>query len=170
MIKKILNFLRFYLSVLIRLIVLFFKKNRSLHKSHLDYIANPHSEDDFLLLDFKFSNVLFYQINETKYLHDGKKIILLKKHNYKIQFEAIGYKEIYKEEIIIEPTIKTNFSKFKTKSQNLNLGFKTQEKINITNLKKRINSTQVELNSNDVKLLKQTITIKLNTFNQNDYL
>jgi hypothetical protein len=170
MIKKILNFLKFYSSVLCRLIVLVFKKNRTLSKSHFEYIASPHSEDDFLILDFKFRNALFYKINETKYLYDGCKIIFLKKYNYKISFEAIGYQGTYKEDFFIEPTIKTNFSKLKTKSQNLNFDFKAQEKTNTINLKKTINSIGIELNQNSVQIKKQNITIKFNSFNQNDYL
>jgi hypothetical protein len=170
MIKKILNFLKFYSFVLYRLIVLVFKKNRTLSKFHFEYIPSPHSEDDFLILNFKFKNALFYKINETRYLYDGCKIIFLKKHNYKISFEAIGYQGTYKENFFIEPTIKTNFSKLKTKSQNLNLDYKTQEKINTINLKKTTCLIPIEFNQNNVQIKKETTTIKFKTFNQNDYL
>lgn len=170
MIKHVLSFLRFYSSVLIRIIRILFKKNKTLQKIEFDYISNPHAEDDFLLINFSFTNALYFRINRTNYLYDGKKIIYLKPHKHKIDFEAIGLFESYKKQIEIAPSLKTNFSNFKTESQELNLRYNHHSDIQIINLKRTFNLKNSNVKFENVKLKTQNITLKLDTFNQNNYL
>lgn len=170
MIKNVLNFLRFYSSVLIRIFRILFKKNKKLIKNEFDYISNPHAKDDFLLMNFSFTNALYFKINTTKYLYDGKKIIYLKPHNHKIDFEAIGLFESYKKQIEIKPSLKTNFLNFKTKSQELKLDYNYQSELQINNLRQTLSTKNSKVKLDKVKFKNQNITLKLDTFNQNNYL
>lgn len=170
MIKKILLFLKFYSLVLIKTIVVLFRKDRTLKKINLDYISSPHSEDDFLLLNFTFKNALYYKINNTKYLYDGSKLIYLKPQNHKVNFEAIGLSMRFKKTIEIKPNLKTEFLSFKANTQNLKLAYNTKSDIIVINLNHSINLKHIELSFNEIKFKNQSTTIKLNTFNQFDYL
>ncbi|MEZ4853751.1 hypothetical protein [Flavobacterium sp.] len=141
-----------------------------MQKIEFDYISNPHAEDDFLLMNFSFTNALYFRINRTNYLYDGKKIIYLKPHNHKIDFEAIGLFKNYKKQIEIDPSLKTNFSNFKIKSQELNLGYNHHSDLQIINLQRTFDLKNSNVKFEIVKLKRQNITLKLDKFNQNNYL
>lgn len=170
MIINLINFLKFYTIITKRVIMVLFVKNRKLKKISFDYISYPHSDDDFLILDFNFTNALYFKINDVKYVYYGKKIIPLKKYNYKIEFTAIGIFKNYHETIVVEPTISTVFSNFKTISNNLQFSLEQQKELHFLNKEHKSISKNVNLNFQKITIKDNKPTFKSTKYNQNEFI
>ncbi|MFD2890882.1 hypothetical protein ACFS5J_02520 [Flavobacterium chuncheonense] len=109
-------------------------------------------------------------MNNTNYLYGGRKIVNLKSNENEINFVAIGLKNSYKEQIVIEPDIKTDFLSFETQSRNLKLQYKKAQNFELKILKKSLGFKNPTLLLHRQDFKKHNISLKVNNFNQQDYL
>lgn len=171
MVKNIFNVFRFYIIVVFRAIKIIFKKDKSLKKKHINYYTNYISKNSFCVIDVKFYNSLYYQINKTKYLYEGNKVINIEHLiDDKIIIRIKGLTDTVTEIIEINPVIENNFNDFKLKANDIQLDFKENFNEYAYLLKKGLNISKVKSVSKNIKLKKHNSHLNYSNYNQNDFI
>lgn len=170
--KQLIAFLKFHFIRIGKWFSILFKRNRRLKKLSFDYYKNWHSNNSYLLVDFKFRNAIYFKVGNTKSFNFTKPLILnlqtLNTSNIKIEVYGFFQKQVF----IIEPNkeIHLNSKLFRTTIENISQVEITRQKTRtkIQNFsfdkgKPKVNIHRVFINSNQ-------IAIKSNKFNTQEYL
>jgi len=170
--KQLVIFLIFHFTKSSKWFDILFKKNRKLKNLSFDYYKNWHSDNSYLIVDFKFKNAIYFKVGETKSFDFTIPLILnlqnLKTNNIKVEVYGFLQKQVFIVELNKE--IELDTKSFRTKLEKLSLiGIPRQKtKIKITNflfafVKPNILIQSVSVNSNN-------ITIKSNKFKIQEYI
>lgn len=171
MFNNILDFLRFYKIVVFRAIKIIFRKDKNLKKIYINYYSNNISRNSFCVIDVKFCNSLYYQINKTKYLYEGNKVINIGHLiDDKIIIRIKGLTDTITEIIEINPEIENNFNNFKLKANDVQLDFKKSFNECAYLPKKGLNISKVKLVSKNIQFKKHTSHLNYSNYNQNDFI
>jgi len=97
--KKIFNFIYFYLVVILRFFIILIKRKKRLERISLGFFQKWHFQNSFLCVDFNFKNALWFQIGEYKSIDFSKQMVLDLENipNDIIFFEIYGFfqKQVY---------------------------------------------------------------------------
>jgi len=170
--KQLIAFLKFHFVRIGKWFAILFRRNRKLKKISFDYYKNWHSDNSYLVVDFKFRNAIFFKVGNTKSFDFTKLLILnLQKLNAdSIKFEVFGF--FQKETFIIDlnKEIQLNSKPFRTVIENISPVEITRQKTKTKtpNLwfafgKPKVTIQSVSVNSNQ-------ITIKSNNFNIQEFI
>ena len=170
--KQLIAFLKFHSVRIGKWFAILFKRNRQLEKLSFDYYKNWHSDNSYLLVDFKFKNAIYFKVGDFKSFDFTKPLILnLQNSNTdKIKVEVFGF--LQKQILVIElnKEIQLNTKPFKTVIENISPIEITRQKtrIKIPNLwfakgKPKVTVPNIQVHSNQ-------ITINTNKFNSQEYL
>lgn len=171
MFKNVFTTIRFYSIVIMRAIKLAFKKKSVLNKVCVDYSTNIVSKNSFFIIDVKFQNILFYQINNTKYLHGGIKIIDVKNLNdNKIMIKVKGLKETFEKVIEFNPETSHDFKPFELTSNNIQLEIKKSFNDSIALLKNRLSIYNTSFYLPKIKIKNHNSQFNYSKYNQKDFI
>lgn len=170
--KQLIAFLKFHSVRIGKWFAILFKRNRQLEKLSFDYYKNWHSDNSYLLVDFKFKNAIYFKVGDFKSFDFTKPLILnLQNSNTdKIKVEVFGF--LQKQILVIElnKELQLNTKPFKTVIENISPIEITRQKtrIKIPNLwfafgKPKVTIPNIQVHSNQ-------ITINTNKFNSQEYL
>lgn len=170
--KQLIAFLKFHSVRIGKWFAILFKRNRQLEKLSFDYYKNWHSDNSYLLVDFKFKNAIYFKVGDFKSFDFTKPLILnLQNSNTdKIKVEVFGF--LQKQILVIElnKDIQLNTKPFRTAIENISPVQITRQKtrIKIPNLWFAESKPKVTIQSVSVKA--NQITINTNKFNSQEYL
>ncbi|MEQ3661653.1 MAG: hypothetical protein ABNG96_03080 [Flavobacterium sp.] len=171
MFKNIFDIFRFYAIVVFRAIKIIFRKDKSLKRKHINYYTNNVSINSLCVIDVKFYNALYYQINNTKYLYEGNKVVNIEHLiDNKIIIRIKGLTDTINEIIEINPVIENNFNNFKLNANNIQLDFNENFNEYAYIPKKGLNFCKVKSVSKNIKLKKHNSHLNYSNYNQNNFI
>jgi len=170
--KKLVLFIIFHFTRISKWVAILFKKNRKLKKLSFDYYKNWHSDNSYLIVDFKFKNAIYFKVGETKSFDFSIPLILnlqnLQTNNIKIEVYGFLQKQVFVIELNKE--IQVDTKSFRTKFENLNqVGIPRQKtKVKIANFWFAEGKPKVKIQSVSVDI--SNTTIKYNKFKIQEYI
>lgn len=165
-------FLKFHFIRIGKLLAILFKKNKRLQKLSFDYYKNWHSDDSYLVVDIKFKNAIYFNVDDTKSFDFAIPLILnlqtLKADNIKVEVFGYFQKQVFT--IELKKEFKLNSKPFRTAIENIGPVEITQQKtkIKIPNLRFAEGKPKVAIQSFTVK--SKHIAIKSNEFKIQEFL
>jgi hypothetical protein len=170
--KQLIAFLKFHFVRIVKWFAILFKSNRRLKKLSFDYYKNWHSNNSYLVVNFKFRNATYFKVGNTKSFDFTKPLILnlhtLNTDNIKV--EVFGF--FQKQVLILElnKEFQLNSKPFRTVIKNISPVEITRQKTRtkIPNLLFAKGKPKVTIQS--VSINTTQIAIKHNNFNNQDLL
>jgi hypothetical protein len=170
--KQLVSFFKFHFKRIGKLLAMLFKKNKRLKKLSFDYYKNLHSDNSYLLVDFKFKNAIYFRVGDIKSFDFGKPLILnlktLKADTIKIEVFGFFQKQVFI--IELKKEFKLNSNPFSTAIENISPVDITRQKtrVKIPNLKFAFGKPKVTIQSITVK--SKDMAIKSNEFKIQEFL
>lgn len=168
--KQLIAFLKFHFVRIGKWFAILFKRNRQLKKLSFDYYKNWHSNNSYLLVDFKFRNAIYFKVGNNKSFDFTKPLILnLQRLNTEIiKVEVFGF--FQKLVLIIELN-----KEFQFNSKPLRAEIKNISPVEITRQKIRTKKTKLWMTRDKIKVANKSVSIntpqiaiKYNNFNNQD--
>ena len=170
--KQLIAFLKFHFVRIGKWFAILFRRNRKLKKISFDYYKNWHSDNSYLVVDFKFRNAIFFKVGNTKSFDFTKLLILnLQKLNAdSIKIEVFGF--FQKDTFIIDlnKEIQLNSKPFRTVIENISPVEITGQKIRTKKTKLWMTRDKIKVANKSVSINTPQIAIKYNNFNNQDLL
>jgi len=168
---------RFYYQILVRMIFLFFKKDREIKLIKLEYSDKHIFDNGYLIIRYRFKNALYYKFDTIKTTDNQIKIF--DTSNFKNEFDLVVFglygKKTYS--INVNPENRINNSSFKTAFTNLKneLDFQDftiieQNKIAVKDIISGLHRPEISINAKKPKIKEQLIHLKTNPFNETDFI
>jgi len=167
---KILSQLRFVWVVVIRHVIILFRRNRSVKLVYLNYSTEHLFNQSYLQISYKFKNAVYYQIAGKKTLNKQMAIIDLKHHNHTFDIIVHGFLQKNTFQISISPQHSLDHSSFKTQIANLNVQLKEVAIPQLTPLSVAYTITPPTIIPNKIELISPKVQITHSAFNQNEYI
>lgn len=170
--SKISLFYKFQLVKIKGFIKILFKRKKKIEKITFDYYKNWHFEDAYLVVDFKFKNVIWIRIGKKKVFDFSAPIIFnLENINTEtILFEVFGFFQKKVFEINLNKVAKFNRQQFKTRIDNIYTFELLQQK---TSFKKKQIGFQIsnpEVNQKKISLVSQNIQLNFKSLKIQNYI
>lgn len=161
--KYLLQKLQFVFIVLGRFIRILFRWRRRIELLRLDYATDYVFDSSFIIINYRFRNAVWYRFGNHKTLEKEIKIFNLKNFENEFDLVVYGFFQRKSYRLKFKPELTLNHSNFKTTFSNLNL--KLEEK-NLPITK----SSGILVEIPKPKTTFQNITIKTNSYNQNEFI
>lgn len=168
--KYLLKSLQFAFIVIVRFLKILFRWQKRIELLYLNYNNQNLFDKSYIVINYRFRNVLWYRFGKHKTLE--KKIKIFDLTNFDKEFDLIVYgffqKKVYS--LKFEPKLKLDNSSFKTSFSNLSLKLLDQSipKLAHTGIHLKIDKPIIK---NPKIVIKQTIIrVKTNTYNQNEFI
>lgn len=162
--------MQFLKIVLTRFFIILFRRAKEIQLLQLDYDTQNLFESSFIVVNYRFRNAIWYSFGSHKTVEKQIKIFNLK--NFDKEFDLVVYgffqKKTYKLKFARQLTLNT--SNFKTKFQNLTNDIEVQQIETFQNLEFYYESNQTTVKIPKIKTTTNPITIKPNSFNQNEFI
>ena len=172
LLKQLILFLKFHFVRIRKCFAILFKKNRRLKKLSFDYYKNWHSDNSYLVVDFKFRNAIYFKVGDTKSFDFGIPLILnlqkINTDNIKVEVFGLLQKQIFIIELNKE--FQLNSKPFRTAIENISPFEITRQKtrIKIPNLWFAFGKPKVTIPNISIK--SKHIAIKSNEFKIQEFL
>ncbi len=165
-IRKAIIAFRLMLGILLKAILLIFKKDKNLKIVDFNYYKNWRFKNSYIIIYHKFNNALYYKIGHSKYIITAAPIIIDLQHrqerHIKIQIYGLFQKkELY---VDIEKEAKLNSDSFKTNILNLNTEVRAPKKTISINTHLKLNTAITKITIAKVALTNRNITINPEPF------
>lgn len=137
----------------------------------VDYSTNIISKNSFFIIDIKFENILFYQINKTKYLHGGIKIIDVRNlKGNKIKIKVKGLKGTFEKMIEFNSKTSYDFKPFELTANNIQLEIKKNFNDSIALSKNRLSIYNTSFYLPKIKIKNHNSQLNYSKYKQNDFI
>ncbi len=160
----------FVKTILARLIIILFKKNKNIEIVKLNYNTEFLFSNSFLVIEYNFTNALCYSFNHKKTLEKSIKIFNLQNIDSKIDIVVFGLFRKKKYSIKIKPTLKLENHKFKTNFSNFHINLNTHSFPKLVNFTLEISIPEPHLKIFQIDMMNKPFTVQLNNFNQNEFI
>ncbi len=161
---------KLYFKIVLRFLLVLFRKDRRLVELHFDSGNEFLFEDSFLIIKYRFKNAIYYKVNNKLTLDNHIKIFNIKNINTAIPFIVYGWFEKKHYLIEVQPDKSLNSDPFKTKFSNLSVSLTTIAIPKLVANQIDIKTKNVAIESSKVYMANNKILIKTNSFTQNDFL
>ena len=162
--------LKFLYQVIIKAIIIFFRKNREIELLKLEYSGKNIFDNSLIIINYRFRNAIYYSFGNHKTLEKKIKIFNLK--NFEKEFELTVYgffrKKSYK--LKFEPKLALETSNFKADFSNLKNDFEFKTIPNLSTQPFKIDLNEIQIKPNKLKITHNKLILKHETFNQNDFI
>jgi hypothetical protein len=153
-----------------RFFVILFRKRRDIELLRLDYDTEHLFDNSFIVINYRFRNAIYYRFGNHKTL--DKQIKIFNINTFDNEFDLIVYgffqKKIYK--IQFEPKFTLNNDSFKTTISNLSIKLIEQNVPKLAQTSIYLHVEKPSIRSKKIKITNQSIQIKTNYFNQNEFI
>jgi hypothetical protein len=162
--------LQFILIVITRFLKILFRRRRGIELLYLDYSDEYVFENSYIILKYRFRNVLWYRFGCHKTLEKQIKIFNLKNFDKEFDFVVYGFfsKKSYK--FKFEPQLGLNAEKFKTQFHNLSNELELKSIPNLIHPVFYCEIDQPVMTLSKSEIIKPTIIIKTNPFNKTNFV
>lgn len=156
--------------VLVRLIIVLFKRKKNIELIKLNYETNILFKNSFIIIDYQFNNALWYSFNNKKTTEKNIKIFNLENTPPKIEIEVYGFFRKKKYSLKFEPTLKIENQSFKTNFSNLSLNLKENQIPQLTHSFIEISISKTEIKTSKVTIENKVFNINHNNYNQSEFI
>lgn len=162
--------LQFILIIVGRFFKILFRRKRGIELLYLDYSDEHIFDNSYIILKYRFRNALWYRFGNHKTLEKQIKIFNLKNFDKEFDFVVYGFfkKRIYK--LKFDPKLALINSQFKTTISNLSLKFEKQNIPKLAHPSIYCDIDRPIIKASKIKINNNRITIKNNTYNQNEFI
>lgn len=168
--KCLLERLHFFKIVITRFLLILFRRRKGIELLSLDYNSEHLFENSFILINYRFKNAIYYQFGNHTTLEKKVKIFNLSNFEKDFKFTVYGFFRKKTYHLKFQPILTLESEKFRTSFSNFNILLEEQF---IPNLSFPIISLKLEepvIRVPKLEVSSNTIKIKINSFNQNDYI
>lgn len=162
--------LYFIKVVIARFFIILFRRKKEIELLQLEYNTDHLFENSFIIINYRFRNAIYYKFGNHKTLEKKIKIFNLKNFETEFQLTVYGLFRMRTYQLKFDPKLALNSEKFKTSFSNFNAKLKEQ---NIPNLSNPLFNLAIEkpiITTPKTEIANKTITIKTNSFNQNEFI
>lgn len=162
-IKYLIEKLRFLKVIIARFFLILFRKRKRIELLYLNYDKEHLFETSYIVINYRFKNVIYYRFG--KHITLEKKIKIFNIKNFENEFDLVVYGLFQKKKyrIKFEPKLALNSDPFKTTISNLTVKLIEQKLPKLAHPKIYVNIKQLIINTKKIK-------INNNSFNQNEYI
>lgn len=156
--------------VLIRFLIIIFKRNKNIQLIKLKYNTNHIFKNSFIIIDYQFDNALWYSFNNKKTLEKNIKIFNLENTNSDIILVVFGFFRKKKYSLRFDPTLKIENQNFKTDFSKLSLNLEKNTIPKLAPSLVEVSISKPPLKKSKIIIKNQTFNIRYNNYNQNEFL
>jgi hypothetical protein len=156
--------------VLVRFLIILFKKNKDIELLKLNYNTNNLFKNGCIIIEYQFNNVLWYSFNNKKTLEKGIKVFNLENINSSLNLVVYGFFRKKKYSLKFEPTLTIENQSFKTNFSKLSLNLKKSLAPELTHPVIEVSIIKPKLKTSKIKINNQTLNIKHNRYNKNEFI
>lgn len=157
-------------TVLVRFLIILFKRNKNIELLKLNYNTNHLFKNSFIKIEYHFKNALWYSFDDKKTLEKNIKIFNLENTNSNINLVVFGFFRKKKYSLKFEPTLKIENQNFKTNFSNLSLNLEKSSIPKLAPLLVEVSIAKPLLKNSKIRTTNQTFYIKHNNYNQNEFI
>lgn len=169
--KQLGAFLKFHFIRSKKWSSILFKRRKKLEKISFDYYRNWYFNNAYLVIDFRFKNMIWFKIGKFKSFDFSKPIILNLENitTDTINFEVFGFfqKQLY--EINLNKEAEMNTIAFKTKIDNIGFDL-TQQKTRTQIPKIGLHISNPIFDFKEILIVPKNLQLNYNPFKIQDYL
>lgn len=168
--KYLFKQIAFTKTVLVRFLIILFKRNKNIELVKLQYNTNHLFENSFIIIDYNFNNILWCSFNNKKTIEKNIKIFNLENIDSNLNLIVFGFFRKKKYSLKFEPTLKIENQSFKTSFSNLSLNLETKSIPQLTHSLIQVSISKPLLKESKISVNNQTFNIKHNIYNQNEFI
>jgi len=156
--------------VLVRFLIIIFKRNKNIELIKLNYNSNHIFKNSFIIIEYHFNNALWYSFDNKKTLEKSIKIFNLENINLNLNLVVYGFFRKKKYILKFDPTLKIENKNFKTNFSNLSLNLEKNSIPKLTPSLIEVSIPEPSLKKSKIIITNQTLDIKHNNYNQNEFI
>lgn len=156
--------------VLVRFLLIIFKRNKDIQLIKLEYNKNHLFKNSFVIIDYQFKNALWYSFDNKKTLEKGIKVFNLENINLNINLVVYGFFRKKKYILKFNPTLKIENQNFKINFSNLSLHLERNSIPELTPLLIEVFVSEPPLKKTKIIITNQPFRLKHNNYNQNEFI
>ncbi len=166
----ILEKLHFLKVVIARFLTIFFRRRKEIELLRLEYDTEHLFDNSFIIINYRFTNAIYYKFGNHMTSEKEVKIFNLTNFDKDFQLTVFGFfrKKTYL--LKFEPKLKLESEKFKTSFSNFSIKLENQNIPNLSYPSFYLTINKPIINPQKTKIINKTITIKTNSFNQNEFI
>lgn len=167
---NILEILHFIKVVIIRFLIILFRRRKGIELLHLEYNTEYLFDNSFIIINYRFRNALYYKFGNHKSLEKQIKIFNLKNFDKEFQLTVYGFfrKKTYL--LKFEPKLKLESEKFKTSLSDFSIKLEEQNIPKLSHPLFYLAMDKPIISLPKTEITNKPITIKTNSFNQNEFI
>lgn len=168
--KYLLEKLHFLKFVIARFLIILFRKKKEIELLYLEYNTEHLFDNSFIIINYQFKNAIYYKFGNYKTLEKEIKIFNLKNLDEEFNLTVYGFFRKSTYQLKFEAKLTLESEKFKASSSNFKLKLEKQCFPNLSHPLFCFTLNNPNVKSSKVKSLNKNITIKTNSFNQNEFI
>lgn len=168
--KYLLKQLAFIKTVLVRFLIILFKRNKNIELLKMNYNTNYLFKNGFIIIEYQFNNALWYSFNNKKTLEKGIKIFNIENIDSNLNLVVFGFFRKMKYSLKFDPKLTLENQSFKVNFSKLSLNIKTNSILQLTHSLIQVSISEPNLKKSKIKLNNQTFNIYHNNYNQNEFI
>lgn len=162
-----LHFLKF---VIARFLIILFRRRKGIELVCLEYNTDHLFDNSLIIINYQFKNAVYYKFGNHKTLEKQIKIFNLKNFDKEFNLTVYGFFRKKTYQLKFEPKLTLESERFKASFSNFNLKLEKQYLPNLSHPLFYFTLNQPAIKLSKVKLSNKNITIKTNSFNQNEFI
>lgn len=156
--------------VLVRFLIIIFKRNKNIQLIKLNYNTNHLFKNSFIIIEYQFNNALWYSFDNKKTLEKSIKIFNLENIDSNLNLVVYGFFQKKKYILKFDSTLKIENQNFKTNFSNLSLNLEKNSIPKLTPSLVEISISEPPLKKSKIKITNQTFDVTHNNYNQNEFI
>lgn len=156
--------------VLVRFLIIIFKRNKNIELIKLNYNSNHIFKNSFIIIEYHFNNALWYSFDNKKTLERSIKIFNLENINSNVNLVVYGFFRKKKYSLKFDPMLKFQNQNFKTNFSNLSLNLEKNIIPKLGPSLIEVSISKPPIKKSKIIISKQTFDIKHNNYNQNEFI
>lgn len=157
-------------TVFARLLFILFKRNKDIGLIELNYNTQYLFTNSFIIVEYKFTNALWYSFNNKRTLEKNIKIFNIENINQNLDIIVFGLFRKKKYSLKFEPKLKIENQSFKTNFSNLSLTLRTNSIPQLTHLLIEVSISEPQFKRSIIKINNPIFDIKHHNYNQNEFI
>jgi len=167
---SLLEKLQFVKAIIVRFFVLLFRKRKKIELLYFYYDTKHLFDNSFVIVDYKFNNAIYYRFGNYRTLEKQIKIFNLKNIDREIEFVVYGFFQRKNYKLKFKPELTLNADSLKTKLYNLSIKLEEQIIPKLINKKIYCEVAKPLIKFSTIKMVNQSTSIQINSYNQNEFI
>ena len=153
-----------------RFFKILFRRRRKIEEINLNYSTEHIFDNSYVIINYRFTNAIYYRFGKYKTLEKQIKIFNLKNFDKEFDFVVYGFLRSKTYKLKFEPKLSLNNSSFKTTFSNLNLKLEERSIPKLSHPYIYCDIKTPNINKSKIEIKQPIIIISNATFNQNEFI